>query len=129
MPSYLLSHGYASWGNDDVSTTDAFIQSIEKVIRAVKHKKQKQKKTHVLQRSIYRHKNIWHEVLLVSHDAQIDGGVAMLLNSCQQGGAITVPDLSRMKVIFWVQQLKKPQLNIIRHGYCIILKLDTYDYI
>lgn len=37
--SYLLSHGYASWGNDDVSTADAFIQSIEKVIGAVEHKK------------------------------------------------------------------------------------------
>lgn len=36
--SYLLSHGNASWGNDDVSTADAFIQSIEKVIRAVEHK-------------------------------------------------------------------------------------------
>lgn len=36
--SYLLSHGYASWGNDDISTADAFIQSIEKVIGAVEHK-------------------------------------------------------------------------------------------
>lgn len=34
-PSYLLPHGYSSWGNDDVSTADAFIQSAEKVIRAV----------------------------------------------------------------------------------------------
>lgn len=43
-----------------------------------------------------------HKNELVAHDAQIDGGVAMLLNSGQQGGAIAVPDLPRMEVIFWV---------------------------
>lgn len=32
---YLLSHGHASWGDDDISTADAFIQSVEQVIRAV----------------------------------------------------------------------------------------------
>lgn len=45
------------------------------------------------------------EGVLVSHDAQIDSGVAMFLNSGQQSGAIAVPDLSRMEVIFWVQKL------------------------
>ena len=45
------------------------------------------------------------EGVLVSHDAQIDSGVAVLLDSSQQGRAIAVPDLPRMEVIFWVQQL------------------------
>lgn len=45
------------------------------------------------------------EGVLVSHDAQIDGGVAVLLDSSQQGGTIAVPDLPRMEVVFWVQQL------------------------
>ena len=45
------------------------------------------------------------EGVLVSHDAQVDGGVAVLLNGGQQSGAIAVPDLPRMEVIFWVQQL------------------------
>lgn len=47
------------------------------------------------------------EGVLVSHDAQIDSGVAVLLDSSQQGGAIAVPDLPRMEVIFWVQQLQR----------------------
>lgn len=45
------------------------------------------------------------EGVLVSHDAKIDSRVAVLLDSSQQGGAIAVPDLPRMEVIFWVQQL------------------------
>lgn len=44
-------------------------------------------------------------IILVTHDAQVDGGVAMLLDGGKQCGAVAVPDLSRMKVIFWVQQL------------------------
>lgn len=43
-----------------------------------------------------------HKDVLVAYNAEIDGGVAMLLNSGQQGGAIAVPDLTRMEVIFWV---------------------------
>lgn len=49
--------------------------------------------------------------ILVSHDAQIDSGVAMFLNCGQQGGAIAVPDLSRMEVIFWVQKLSPKQIT------------------
>lgn len=45
--------------------------------------------------------------VLVSHDAQIDSRVAVLLDSGQQGGAIAVPDLPRMEVVFWVQQLPR----------------------
>lgn len=100
-PLYLLSHSHSSWGNDDVSTANAFIQSTEKVIWAVEHKAAR-----VGAGNQSRAFKIRHEAILVSNDSQIDGGVAMLLNSCQQGGAITVPDLPRMKVIFWVQQLK-----------------------
>lgn len=46
-----------------------------------------------------------YEVVLVSDDAQIDGGVAVFLDSGQQGGPIAVPDFPRMEVILWVQQL------------------------
>lgn len=45
--------------------------------------------------------------VLVSHDAQVDSGVAVFLNSGQQGGAIAVPDLPRMEVVLWVQQLSE----------------------
>lgn len=38
LVAYLLSHGHSSWGDDDISTADAFIQSIEKVIGAEGHK-------------------------------------------------------------------------------------------
>lgn len=48
-----------------------------------------------------------HEGVLVSHDAQIDSRVTVLLDSSQQGGAIAVPDLPRMEVVFWVQQLPR----------------------
>ena len=58
--------------------------------------------------------------VLVSHDAQVDGGVTVLLNGGQQGGAIAVPDLPRVEIIFWVQQLKS-QINrnsISSHQVC-----------
>lgn len=45
------------------------------------------------------------KAILVSHDAQVDGRVTVLLDGGQQGGAIAVPDLPRMEVVFWVKQL------------------------
>lgn len=46
------------------------------------------------------------EDVLVSHYSQVDRRVAVFLDRGQQGGAIAVPDLPRMEVIFWVQQLQ-----------------------
>lgn len=43
------------------------------------------------------------ECVLVTHDAQIDSGVAMFLDRGQEGGAIAVPDFPRMEVVLWVQ--------------------------
>lgn len=42
---------------------------------------------------------------LVSDDAEVDGGVAVLLNGGQQCGSVTVPDLAWVEVILRVQQL------------------------
>lgn len=51
-------------------------------------------------------------IVLVTHDAQVDGGVAVLLDGGKQGGAVAVPDLSGMEVIFWVQQLSSKQTQV-----------------
>lgn len=50
-------------------------------------------------------------VILVSNDAQINGGVAVFLDGGQQGGAIAVPDFPRMEVVLGVQQLPGHKRN------------------
>lgn len=44
-------------------------------------------------------------LLLVSNNAQVDGGVSMLLDGGQQGGAIRVSDLPWVQIVLWIQQL------------------------
>ena len=51
-------------------------------------------------------------MLLVSDDAEVDGGVAVLLDGGQQGGAVGVSDLPWMKVVLWIQQLGNTVLEI-----------------
>lgn len=41
-------------------------------------------------------------LLLVSNDAQVDGGVSMLLDGGQQGGAVGVSDFPWVEVILWI---------------------------
>lgn len=45
-------------------------------------------------------------LLLVSDDAQVDGGISVLLDGGQQSGAVGVSDFSRVEVVLWVQQLR-----------------------
>ena len=51
-------------------------------------------------------------VLLVSDDAEVDGGVSVLLDGGQQGGAVGVSDLPWMEVVLWIQQLGNTGLEI-----------------
>lgn len=44
-------------------------------------------------------------ILLVSNDAEVDGGVPVLLDGSQKSGAVRVSDLPRMEIILWIQQL------------------------
>lgn len=63
-----------------------------------------------------------NEGVLVSHDAQVDGGVAVLLNGGQQSGAIAVPDLPRMEVVFWVQQLLRgEEIKHKKHIHAVVM--------
>lgn len=45
--------------------------------------------------------------LLVANDAQVDGGISMLLDGGQQGGAVGVSDFPGVEVILWIQQLQQ----------------------
>lgn len=55
--------------------------------------------------------------VLVSDDAQVDGGVAVLLDGGQQGGAVGVADLPWMEVVLWVQQLGWAHTGTHTHPY------------
>lgn len=45
-------------------------------------------------------------LLLVSNDAQVDGGISVFLDGGQQSGTIGVSDFSWVEVVLWIQQLK-----------------------
>lgn len=50
-------------------------------------------------------------ILLVSNDAEVDGGVPVLLDGSQKSGAVRVSDLPRMEIILRIQQLKTNTMN------------------
>lgn len=75
-------------------------------------------------------------LLLVSNDAQVDGGISMFLDGGQQSGAVGVSDFPRVEVVLWIQQLHKHrgiQLDSVanpkRREVCVYFHLFTCMYL